>query len=261
MLGTGKMISSLQQPKNSIGSGINQKNRMGSMIGRDMGQRLPSTVSKPGGTGAAAPPSFVEQPDPRDATYWANRMALETTLGTNLAYLQNEQDRSNASYNENTALQSEYNRRRVRDLAENRLGTGSIYSGSHRRDQRENAYDFMVDERRRSLDKQAADNELTFERNALIGGHGEDLAALEGEGAQRILDRYALESEENPGDSTNVRPKYGRKIKDTNKRIQFVRGKIGDANTPEEKKRLTKQLTILQKRRATLKGKARKDRG
>lgn len=245
-----------------VASVINQKPRQGDRagIGKNRLQKIQNKAFR-SGTPWKPTPRFVEQPDPRDSMYWANRMALETTLGTNLAYLQHEQDRSDTSYAENTELQNEYMRRRVRDMAESRLGTGSIYSGSHVRAQRENKYDFMADERRRALDKQASDNELDYEQNSLMNEYNASLQQEELAGAGRAMEQYAQESEEARGDAAATKPKYGRKIKDTNKRIKLIRGRMEEASTEGERRRWQKQYRNLQKRRAVLKGKARRDRG
>lgn len=205
-------------------------------------------------------PRLPVQDDPRDSIYWANKVALDASLLTDQATIQNSLDANRLDFNLESQLQDEYNRRRVRDMAESRFGTGSSYSGAYRRQQKENAFDYMVDSNRRGADYANRNRELGFESNQLTDAYNENLNKLEQEGAARALDKYTRESEELAGDPSNVRPNYGPMIKNTNKRIATVRARIKDAG-PEEKKRLTKQLRQLQTRRATLKGKARRDRG
>lgn len=217
------------------------------------------------GTRVSAPPTptavYDKKNDPRTEAYWANVTALQATYGGQMANLQAQEDQANIQFDQETLIQNEYQRRRKRDLAEARLGTGSAYTGSARRQQGNNDFEFALSEGRRNQDKFNADQARNNERFNL----GAQLASQEADLFRQYTDQFVKgvqnESQTSKGDPTFVpepkKPKdYSKQIKGTTKRIETLRERMKNTDNPRQKARIQDKIERLRKRRSTLQGKA-----
>ena len=264
--GTPKVESVVKPDNPSSQSNLESTQAQTSIQNSSSPVTAPPQLNKPVsfGTKVTAPSSstatYDKKNDPRDKSYWANVTALQATYGGQMALLQAEEDRANVQFNQDTTLQNEYQRRRKRDLAESRLGTGSSYTGSARRQQGENDFEFAVNEGRRRQDKFNADQQRNNERFNL----GAQLSNQEADLFRQYTDRFvkgiADESQTSAGDATFVaeKPDYSKRIASTTKRIQTLRERMKKADNPRQKARIQDKIERLRKRRSTLQGKAGK---
>lgn len=209
--------------------------------------------------GFSAPPptpTYDNRPDPRTPEYYANLAALNATFGAQLGMLQSEQDASDLRYSQETMFQNEYQRRRRRDLAEARLGTGSAYTGSARRERAENDLDFAMEQARRGLDKNAEDNERRARLMGIEADRNQQIAGLDQEYVDRLNQSYQEESETSAGDREYT-PDYASQIKALTNQIKKLQGQLKSVKDPKKRAKIKSKIDELKKQRATAQGKAR----
>jgi hypothetical protein len=206
--------------------------------------------------------NFQETPDPRDSVYWQNAQAIEATLGpggTEMISLLAEQQQAKRAFDTDIDRQVEYNRRRARDLAEARLGTGSAYSGMARRAQRENAQDFMADIGNRQSAFSDANYNRNIRRQDVENRYLSALRQEEAAGTSRVYDNMMEQANESGGDRTftpdDPNASFRRQVKGTTKRIKGLRAKLEDTTSDKQRARIEKRLDRLRKRRSKLQGK------
>lgn len=201
-------------------------------------------------------PTYDNRPDPRTPEYYANKAALEATFGADLVGLQSEQDAADLRFDQETAIQNEYQRRRRRDLAEARLGTGSAYTGSARRERSENLLDFQIEQARRNLDKSAQDNDRLARLFGLESERNQALLGLDQDFANRLSQSYQEESQTSAGDREYT-PDYAGQIRAITNQIQRLQSQLKRANNPQKRARIKGKIDELKKRRSQIQGKAK----
>jgi hypothetical protein len=206
---------------------------------------------------APAPtPTYSGGPDPRTPEYYANLQALQATFGAQLGLLQNEQDTANTRFNQESDFQNEYQRRRRRDLAESRLGSGSAYTGSARRERSQNDIDFAMEQARRNLDKTSSDSERVARLNALETERNQAIQKLDREFSDKLTQSLKDESETSAGDR-EFKPDYAARIKTIGGRITKLRGRLKKTDNPRKRAEIKAKIKELRKRRSEYQGKAR----
>jgi hypothetical protein len=242
-----------------------------------------STTSQPqtaGNTTSTAPPPkpaaptgptqrpYAPQNDPRDANYWANKQALESSFYAAQASVLRQQSEDDVETNLYGMELAEYNRRRKRNMGESRLGTGSAYTGAARRDQLENDTDFMFDATRRQRQKASRDMERQDEIGRLRSQRDRDIRELETATARQMGDDMVKESATGAGDAEIGPKSYPEKGKNTSaqqarirkrmenqtKRIKAIREQIKKTRNPAKKEKLQKQVQRIRKKRTNLQG-------
>lgn len=210
-------------------------------------------------TAPAAPaPQFDNQPDPRTPEYYAHKAALDAQFNTQLLGLQSEQDAANLRFDQESMIQNEYQRQRRRNLAEARLGTGSAYTGSARRERAENDIDFAFEQARRNLDKTESDNRRTNQFQGIEADRSAAIADLD----QQFVDRYVegLMNEANTSagdrqfDPSPYAPNYQKQIRGLTDQIKKLQSRLEGAN-PRQRARIKAKIGRLRKRRSKLQGK------
>ena len=214
---------------------------------------------------SAANPYGAEKLDPRDENYYANVKAIEATFGAESEALIAQQGRDDDDTIMENALLAEYNRRRKRNMGESRLGSGGAYTGGARDQQIENDIDFGLDLGRREI----AASDRRFQRDLEMGRlqtqRDNDIRELETETARMMGEKAEEESATSAGDAvvektTTTTPDKNKirlqnKVKIQNKRIEKLRNRLEEADTPQKKERIQKQLNRIKKRRSHAKGK------
>lgn len=235
----------------------------------------PQPPVKPYTPTAAPNPYGANKPDPRDENYWANVNAINAMYDVELAGLDAEGQQAETRFNEEGMVQAEYNRQRKRNMGESRLGSGSAYSGSARRDQLENDLDYMIAEGRRFRDKSDVDLQREIERGRINSERDADIRELETATAESLADRMAEESATSAGDAGIPEPtppgekpakptpgarnqqRLTNKIANQTERIKKLREQLAKTKDPKKRARIEKQIRILRKRRSHAKGKVR----
>lgn len=214
---------------------------------------------------SAANPYGAEKLDPRDENYYANVKAIEATFGAESEALIREQGRDDDDTILENALLTEYNRRRKRNMGESRLGSGGAYTGGARDQQIENDIDFTLDMGRREMAASDRRSQRDLERGRLETQRDNDIRELETETARLMGEKAEEESATSAGDAvvektTTTKPdknaiRLRNKVKIQTNRINKLKERFSEADTPEEKERIRKQLQRVKKRRSHAKGK------
>jgi hypothetical protein len=214
---------------------------------------------------SAANPYGAEKLDPRDENYYANVKAIEATFGAEAQALIAEQTRDDDDTALENAQLADYNRRRVRGMAEARLGSGGSYTGGARDEQIENATDFQNDMFRRGTAYQDRKDQRDLSRARLRSQADRDIRELETETSKLMGEQALNESATSSGDAvvettTTTTPDKNRirlqkKIQIQTNRIKQLQASLGDADTPKQKERIRKQINQMKKRRTHAKGK------
>lgn len=210
---------------------------------------VPNAPAAPGGGGAPGPD---QRPDPRDSTYWNNVAALQAQYATEYGSNLLAQGQATADYNTEAQRMETDRSRARRNLAESMLGSGGIYSGSHRRTQTEGDQDLLLNRGRLDADYTRANQQRELERadidRRLKEGTGTDwiseLLGATGRAAETAL--TTAESGEGIYDDTKAR------LKGANKQVSTLKKKVANAKSPAQKQAAQIKLVKAQKRRQNL---------
>ena len=251
-----------QQGINAISGSNNLARRnTGPAAGKSMGN-LSGNIRKvtPPNAPLVPPPSAVpgggsgpdQRPDPRDPTYWNNVAALQAQYATEYGSNLLAQGQATADYTTEAQRMETDRSRARRNLAESMLGSGGIYSGSHRRVQTEGDQDLLLNRGRLDADYTRANQQRELERadidRRLKEGTGTDwiseLLGASGRAAETAL--TTAESGEGIYDDTKAR------LKGANKQVSTLKKKVANAKSPAQKEKLQAKLVKAQKRRNNL---------
>jgi hypothetical protein len=220
---------------------------------------------EPAAPPGAAPTPYVPPPDPRDDQYWANVRALEAQFAIQDQQLATQQTYADNAFALESAQMDEYNNRRQRAIAENRMGRG-LRSGGFRRERALNDMDYMMDTGRRGQAKSAADFDRTTQRGMLRAQLDADIQQAEIDSADRYAQGMANEAAEGGGDAQDMEgtfaaedkaakdKKLNNKLKTVNQRIRTLKAKKDNAG-PNQKKKINARIKKLSTQRTKIKGK------
>lgn len=225
---------------------------------RERNQNSGTTTNQAPDTPGETPPvaPYDPPPDPRTPEYWANRTALEAQYGVQFLMLQNEQDVADERFDRETRLQNEYQRRRQRDLAEARLGTGSAYTGSARDERFQDNVDFAIEQDRRTFEKRVEDNQRKLEKMGIEADQSKAIAGLDQEYVDKLTNALLNESETSAGDREYT-PDYSNQIKALTNQIQKLQAQLKKVNDPQKRAQIQSKIEKLKKQRTNIQGKAR----
>ena len=244
----------------------NQNNQPASTPDKPKPMTPPKTTTS---TFSAAPNPYQEKPDPRDENYEANVKAIEATVGVELLALERAQTQDDEAYIAESARLTDYNARRVRSMAESRLGTGASYTGGARREQIENATDFANNMGDREAAYETRMQDRGLERTRVRTQADRDIRELETETA-RLIGEQALDDSQNssgdaviettttPGTVDKSKLRLQKKIQTQTGRIKTLRERLEEADTPKQRERIRNQIARIRKRRTHAKGKLNK---
>lgn len=182
---------------NSTGSTSQQAAQAPAAPAAPPAQVTPSAPSAPNNPTTPDPYSVSSynpasgQPDPRDATYFANLAKIQATSQQDYAGNQLAQTNADVNYNTQLGTMATDRQRNIRNLAESMIGSGLLRSGFHNRGQTEATQDYLSAVSGVQSAKSQSDQQRAATMSAILQNLGIDEQGLYADSAGRYADIQA----------------------------------------------------------------------